>query len=514
MVYCLRAVVLIEDVMVLRLFLALSLPISEGVGCKGERVTPSHVHIVFKNAEVIDGTGAESVLADVAVVDKKIVAIDSGLDCSADMVIDCDGLTLAPGFIDTHTHDDHALLDASGLACKISQGITSVVIGNCGISLAPAPQTVEKMPYPFHLIANNGGDFFESAKSYYDRLKASPPAVNYASLIGHSALRLSAGVDPDRKAKESEISHMERQLNKALSEGAKGLSLGLEYPAACAADEREIEPLLATLKQHNALLTAHLRTESEAIISAIDEVASLAEQAHVPLVISHHKCSGKHNFGRSTETLPLIENLSKNQQIVFDAYPYTVGMTVLLYKFVKICDKTVIASSLPHPELEGKDIYEVARSFQDSIENAIRYVSPATAFYYIMDEEDVRRILAHPLGMIGSDGLHDQSPHPRLWGTFPRFFGHYVRDLGILRWEEAVRKTTSLPAQTFGLSKRGQISKGFFADMVIFDKAKIKDGATFENPTKNAEGIVNVFVNGALVWRQGQETGQRSGERL
>lgn len=474
----------------------------------------SHASVLLRNAEVIDGTGAKAFIADVAVIGKSIAAIEPRIDCSADRVFDCAGLTLTPGFIDAHTHDDRAILVDRGLNCKISQGVTSVIVGNCGISLTPCSKHAEGLPDPFRLIARNDGDFFATAKAYFSCLDAQPPAVNFASLVGHSTLRLGAGVSPDRGALEPEIAFMAHELGMALSEGAKGLSLGLEYPAACAANGDEIAPLLSILGKHKAILTAHIRSESDAIVEAIDEVASLAARAGVPIILSHHKCSGKHNFGRSTETLSLIEAAARKQKILFDAYPYAVGMTVLLERFVKICEKTVISSSSPHPELAGGDIRDVAQSFQCTIEEAIRRVSPATALYYIMDEGDVRRILAHPLGMIGSDGLHDQRPHPRLWGTFPRFFGHYVRDLELLEWEEAVRKTTSLPAKTFSLSKRGEIKENFFADIVVFDKSKIRDAGTFERPEQRAEGIVSVFTNGTLVWNEGRETGEYPGERV
>ncbi|MDD3181297.1 MAG: D-aminoacylase [Alphaproteobacteria bacterium] len=474
----------------------------------------SSVNILFRKAEILDGTGAQPFVADVAIAGKRIAAIGPDLDCAAEQILDCEGLTLAPGFIDTHTHDDAALLNDRGLECKISQGVTSVVLGNCGISLAPYAGRAEGLPDPFRLIAEESGDFLATIGAYFSRLATKHPAVNYAALVGHSTLRLGAGVAPDQAACEAKRVAMASVLDRALCEGAKGLSLGLEYPAASAADKEEIAALLPLLKKHGAVLAAHIRSESDEIVAAIDEVATLARLADVSLVLSHHKCSGKHNFGRSIETLALIEKAAEKQKIVFDAYPYNVGMSVLLAPFVEMAEKTILSSSKPHPELNGKGIRAVAKHFDCTAEEAIRRVSPATALYHIMDEGDVRRILAHPLGMIGSDGLHDARPHPRLWGTFPRFLGRYARDLGLLSWPEAIRKITSLPAKTFVLSQRGELKEGYYADLVLFDKAKIRDAATFENPTQKSEGIESVFVSGLLAWNKGQSTGKYAGERL
>ena len=233
------------------------------------------------------------------------------------------------------------------------------------------------------------------------------------------------------------------------------------------------------------------------------------------MIISHHKLAGKPNFGRSTETLAIIERAMTEQSVSLDAYPYVAGSTMLKQDSVLLAGRTLITWCKPFPELAGRDLDEVAAERGKSKFDLVAELQPAGAIYFMMDEGDVQRILAFGPTMIGSDGLpHDERPHPRLWGTFPRVLGHYSRDLGLFPLETAVWKMTGLTASRFGLAERGVVQPGFFADLVVFDPEQVADAATFDRPTERAAGIHSVYVNGAPVWREQGFTGEHPGRVL
>jgi N-acyl-D-amino-acid deacylase len=234
------------------------------------------------------------------------------------------------------------------------------------------------------------------------------------------------------------------------------------------------------------------------------------------VVLSHHKVAGRANHGRSGETLAQVAAAQKRQRIALDAYPYVAGSTVLLPEDVEDRDgRIMVAWSIPHPEMAGRDLEDVAAEWGIAPRAAVERLMPAGGIFFLMDEADVRRILAFPETMIGSDGLpHDAHPHPRLWGAFARVLGHYARDVGLFPLEDAVRRMTSLPAANFGLKDRGEVRAGAFADLVVFDPTTIVDTATFETPIKPAAGIELVMVNGAPVWQGGKATGATPGRVL
>jgi N-acyl-D-amino-acid deacylase len=258
-----------------------------------------------------------------------------------------------------------------------------------------------------------------------------------------------------------------------------------------------------------------MRDEGERIADSLRETFAIGAEAQIPVVISHHKCSGAPSHGRSAETLTLIDQASKGQPIGLDAYPYTAGSTVLSAIGNLLPERVLITWSEPFPEAAGRELSEIAKELAMSEQEAVEALSPGGGIFFMMDEEDVRRILAFPNTMIGSDGLpSDVHPHPRLWGTFPRVLGHYVRDVKLFSLEEAVRKMTSLPAACFGLKDRGILKAGNYADLVIFDPDTIKDSATFDDPIRPAQGIEQVMVNGRIVWKDGEHTGNRPGRAL
>lgn len=470
--------------------------------------------IIIRNVQLIDGSGKPRVPSDVAITGDRISAIGSSLDVNATEQIDADGLALAPGFIDAHTHDDRIVLADPAMTCKVSQGVTTVVTGNCGISIAPVKLS-KRPPAPLDLIGQEPKDFFASFSEYFDALDANPPAINVVAQVGHSSLRAMTMDHLTRPATEAEIDTMRGMLKGALEQGAAGLSTGLAYAPARAAPTEEIEALAAVVAEFNGFHSTHMRDEGAGVLDSLAETFRIGRTAHVPVIISHHKCAGVANHGQSVNTLPLIEKARADQPVALDCYPYVASSTILDPARVREASKTVIAWSKAHPEHSGRELGEIAESMGLAIEDAVEALQPAGAIYFNMCEDDVRRILSFPATMIGSDGLpHDEHPHPRLWGTFPRVLGHYAREVGLFPLEEAVRKMTLLTAQTFGIKDRGLVSEGYFADLVLFDPATVVDSATFEAPCEPADGIERVFVNGKCVWQDRAATELRPGRGL
>jgi N-acyl-D-amino-acid deacylase len=319
----------------------------------------------------------------------------------------------------------------------------------------------------------------------------------------------------DRTATSAEIRAMRGQLQEALDHGAAGLSTGLAYLSAQSASTEEVMELAELLAAGGAIYATHLRSETETILQALDEAVRIGKQAAVPVVISHLKCAGIANWGRSAEVLEWIDDARKNQAIGCDCYPYAAGSSTLDLRQVDERVKIQITWSNTHPEMAGQTLGEIASAWEVPLVEAAKRLQPAGAIYHSISEEDMRAILQHPGTMIGSDGLpNDPLPHPRLWGTFPRVLGRYCRDQNLFSLGEAVRKMTSLPAQRFGLVDRGWIREGYCADMVLFDPATVRDVATFEDPVRTSAGIDAVWVNGSLSYREQTPQGIRRGRFL
>jgi N-acyl-D-amino-acid deacylase len=457
------------------------------------------VDLLIINSRLIDGTGGPSRKADLAVRGDRIVRIGEAgsiAPTQASNVIDAAGLVLAPGFVDSHTHDDFAVIGDPAMRPKITQGVTTVVVGNCGISGAPI-RLKDSPPPPLNLLGKAEAFAYDSFADYAAKVDAVGPAVNVAALIGHGTLRVATMGDISGRASPSEIDRMRSLLAESLDAGAIGFSTGLFYPINSGADANEVVALAEIVGEKGGIYATHMRDEDHGVIDSLDETFDTARRAKVPVVISHHKCALPENWGRSRETLPLIASASQHQIVGLDAYPYAAGSTVLHPDYVRDDVRTMVTWSTPHPDAGGRDLTAIARDWSCSPREAAERLLPAGAIYFQMDEKDVRAILAFPLTMIGSDGLpHDQHPHPRLWGTFPRVLGHYVRDVRLFSLENAIHKMTGLTAARFGLSDRGLLREGHAADLVLFDAAKIKDTATYEHPISAAEGISAVFVNG------------------
>lgn len=469
--------------------------------------------VLIEGAWLIDGTGSERRRTDIAITGEHITGIGNGRHWQPKTRIDAHDRVVAPGFIDAHTHDDRAVLSSPDMTPKISQGVTTVIAGNCGVSLAPLAD--HNPPPPLNLLGNREWYRFGSYEDYAETVEAHPPALNIATLVGHSTLRVGVMDDLARAATPTEIDRMGKLLEQSLSAGCIGMSTGLAYPPAHAAPTDEIVALAQRLVPYNGIYTTHMRNEREGVVTSVEETLEIGRRAGVPVVISHHKACARRNWGRTRETLALISAAKKKQSVNLDVYPYVASSTVLLRDFVESSEKVLLAWSEPYPELAGRDFADIKRDWDCTTEEAIARLLPAGAIYYQMDEDDLRRVLGFDDAMIGSDGLpHDVFPHPRLWGTFPRVLGHYCRELGLFTLEEAVRRMTSVPATVFGLKDRGIIRRGAFADLVVFDPDGIIDKADFSQPKQPSAGVEFVLVNGRPVWRDAAWTGDRPGRLL
>lgn len=466
---------------------------------------------LIRNARVFDGTGAEPAVLDVAVEDGRIRSVGAKLVAKTESVIDADGLALAPGFIDVHTHDDTAVIRQPEMLPKISQGVTTVIVGNCGISASPVTLKSDP-PDPMNLLGTAADFRFARFRDYVTAVDDAKPAVNVAALIGHTALRANHMDRLDRTATDAEISAMRRQLVEALEGGALGLSTGLAYLSAIAASTREVIELAQPLAAAGAVYTTHMRTETEAILDAMQEAFAIGSTGGVPVIVSHLKCAGVANWGRSGEVLAALDEARSRQRVGCDCYPYAAGSSTLDLRQVDPRVEITITWSTPHPEVAGRSLAAIAELWGVEQVEAARRLQPAGAIYHSISEADMRRILAHPATMIGSDGLPlDPRPHPRLWGTFPRVLGRYSREEKLIPLAAAVHKMTGMPAQRFGLERRGMIREGYVADLVLFDPEQVLDRATFTDPIQPAAGISAVWVNGTLTYTADGPTGARAG---
>jgi N-acyl-D-amino-acid deacylase len=473
--------------------------------------------ILIRNASIVDGSGSPRYPGDIGIRGDRIERVGDLATCRAKVEIDLDGRIAAPGFIDAHTHDDRLMLSHPDMAPKVSQGITTVVAGNCGISLAPMPRPVpQPVTPPLNLLDEEGKWFaFPSFASYVAELKAKPAATNCALLVGHTTLRVVTMDDLEQPATAQQIERMRELVQEALEAGAIGVSTGLFYEPSVAAPTEEVIEVCRPLKEFGGVYCTHMRDEADRVVDSLEETFRIGREVGVPVVISHLKVVGEANKGRSQEAIDLIEKNMASQPICVDCYPYTAGSTILSADRAASSSRVIVSWSKSLPEYAGQDLDKIAQQMGVDPEEAIRRLSPAGGIYFRLDESDVQRILQYGKTMIGSDGLpHDASPHPRLWGTFPRVLGHYGRLLGLFPLETAVYKMTGLTAKNFGLKDRGVIREGAYADLTLFDADTIDSAATYENPIAPARGIDTVIVNGSVVWQDGKSTGSHPGRVL
>lgn len=467
--------------------------------------------LLIRGATLVDGSGAPRRRADVAVDGDRIAAVGDLGGAAARRVLDGDGLVAAPGFIDSHTHDDRLLLEPPARHPKLLQGVTTVVTGNCGVSLAPL--VTPSPPAPLDLMGSDAWRFACFA-DYIAALQAEQPAVNALPLVGHTTLRVGAMDELDRAATAAEIGRMQAVLAEALAAGAAGLSTGVYYPPARAATSAELIAVGRPLAGQG-LVTMHIRDEADGIDAALAEALAIGRALDVDLVLSHHKLMGRAQHGRSRETLAMLERAAASQRVCIDCYPYAASSTVLLPERVAMSTDVQITWCRNEPAVAGRRLRALAAERGLAPEVLAARLQPAGAIYFAMDEGDVERILAHPLAMVGSDGLpHDAQPHPRLWGSFPRVLAHYARERRLFDLETAVHKMTGLTARRFGLAGRGVVAPGAFADLVLFDAEQVQDRARFDDPQAAPVGIPWVIVNGRVAVEQGEVVELHAGRVL
>ncbi|WIX32944.1 D-aminoacylase [Salinicola sp. JS01] len=475
----------------------------------------SHLYdLLIRRASIIDGSGRDAFVADVAIDGERIAAVGDLAEAHGREEIAAAGLTLTPGFIDVHTHDDTNVIRTPEMLPKLSQGVTTVVVGNCGISASPVSLDGE-VPDPMNLLGRAEDFRYPTFAAYAEAVTAARPSVNVAALIGHTSLRSQVMDRFDRPASPAEIAAMRAQLERALAEGALGLSSGLAYRNAFHAPSAEMNALVEAVGHAGGVYTTHLRDEFAGLPAAMEEAFATAAHGQAPLVISHLKCAGAGNWGNAPLALAKLDDAARRHGVHCDCYPYTAGSSTLDLGQVTDEIDIFITWSDPHPEMARQPLKTIAAQWQLSLEDAARRLQPAGAVYHNMSEADMRQVLAHPLSMVGSDGLpNDPHPHPRLWGAFPRVLAHYSRDLQLLPLAAAVHKMTGLSAANFGLTDRGEIRPGAFADLVLFDLDTLEDTATYSAPIAKARGIELVVVNGAIGYRHGQASATRNGRLL
>lgn len=512
------------------LYLFLSLPVL---------VSGQDFDLVILNGKIIDGSGNSWYYGDVAMKDGKIVKIGKAGQWASRHVIDAKGLIVAPGFIDVHTHIEGNDLRVPTAGNFILDGVTSVVTGNCG------------------------GSNVDMAR-YFQRLDSVKTSINVATLIGHNSVRQAVMGNSQRDPSPEEQTKMEQLVEKAMQDGAVGLSTGLIYVPGTYSKTPEVIGLAKAASRHNGVYASHIRDEGDQVTEAIEEAINIGRQAGIPVEISHFKVTYKPNWGRSVSTIAQVAQARKEGiDVTMDQYPYVASSTTLntqlptwafaggndsmkirlknpvtrakikkemlenlKKKLIKSYSFAVVAFYRVDTTFNGKNISEVnlmkkrkpkaaeeAETILEMVENG-----SASMIYFSMNEDDLKRIMQYPFNMFASDAgiarYGSGMPHPRAYGTNARVLGQYVRSLKMIPLEEAIRRMTSLPAQKFQLRDRGLLREGLAADIVIFDETKVGDQATFVKPHAYSIGFQFVIVNGQVVAENGKHTGVRSGQVL
>jgi N-acyl-D-amino-acid deacylase len=536
------------------------------VAAAGALVTPRlagsdrRADVVLRRATVFDGTGAPGRELDVAVLGDRIVDVGPRLPAGSEE-IDLAGLALAPGFIDVHSHADLSLLVNPRAESRIRQGVTLEVVGQDGSSVGPWSEDRYRRTRESYRERFGVEIDFRDPAGFLGAIDRARPAVGVATMVGNGTIRALVVGDEDRPATAAELQRMKDEVREAMGGGCVGLSSGLEYTPSGFADPGELVELASVLRGTGRPYASHMRNEDDRLLAAVEEAIHVGRMAGVPVQISHLKAQGRRNYWKQGVVLELLGRARREGvDALFDAYPYTAYQTGLSNLFptalraggteaflrrlrapetaarleracrdkvallgdwnsVQIAstnDETVWARGRLVGDLareRGTDPYELTLLLLEANRGGVGMIGHG------MDEDNVVELLAHPMGLVCSDGgahapygpLSQSSPHPRGYGTFPRLLGRYVREKGVLTLEAAVHKVTGRAARRLGLQDRGTIRQGAFADLVAFDPREAADRATFEDPHQYPVGIPLVVVNGVITLRDGAHTGDRGG---
>ncbi len=525
--------------------------------------------LLIRGGTLVDGTGAPTWQGDVGLVGEEIRAVGVIDPGQAARVLDVTGLHVAPGFIDIHTHSDGDILRYPTAESRVMQGVTTEITGNCGGSAAPRvedPSNPEPSRLAQELAAEYGiaGEWTDTA-SYFSVLETVGISLNHAMLLGQGTLRSNVAGSDDRPLSSEEMALVLGALEEGLDQGAFGMSTGLEYVPGRFTPTEEILAMARYVARRGGLYASHIRNEETLLLEAVDEAIQIGRRSGARVQISHLKAAGLPNWGKQVAALDLIEGARvAGVDVLADAYPYTAystGISIFLPAWAagggrealleRLADPAVrqrmrgelearvyldpgdfdliVISSLrseKNREIIGKDLATIAGEWGlEPVDALMRLLEEEGSVGFIghgMSQENVDRVLTHPLVMVGSDGSSmaprgeaiRSRPHPRSYGTFARVLGHYSRDRALFDLPTAVKKMTSMPADQIGISNRGRVAKGMKADLVIFDAEKVRDTATFDDPHRYAEGIRHVLVNGVGVVEEGAHTGARPGEVL
>jgi len=513
--------------------------------------------LALTNCRIVDGTGSPWFRGSVGIDSGRIQCVvrDDSLEEAAERTVDLDGLLLAPGFIDTHSHSDLRLFDDPTLAPKTKQGITTEILGQDGFSMAPLSHEANPAEWEDHLSGLNGRLDREwtwrTTAEYFDAIDANGIGPNLGMLVGHGTVRFSVMGMADRPAEESELAAMADLVTAALEAGAIGFSTGLIYTPQVTADTDEVQRLAGRLAPYGRPFVAHIRNETDDIWGALDEFVDIGDDEGIPLHLSHFKLALPPQHGKAERATGILEAArERGVDITADQYPYTAGSTMLaemLPSWVRTegtdvaverlgdaddrarirqyiedrpeaWENVVVTSVASHAneQFEGMALDEIAEArngdpatvVMDLLLEERLEVSKIT---HMLAEEDVETILSNMLSNIATDGLFGGKPHPRTYGTYPRVLGHYVREKNLLKLEEAVQMMTSLPARAMGLHRKGIIRPDMDADLVAFDPQRVASPATYENPRQFPKGIAHVLVDGEFVVRDGESTGATPG---
>jgi len=525
------------------------------------------IDLIVEGGRIVSGTGNPWYKGDIGVEKDRIIEIGELQDERADTVIDAKRNVVCPGFIDTHSHSDLMWLANPRCEAKVTQGITTEVLAQDGLSGAPVRR--EHIALVRRLVSGLLGDpdiewDWTSLGEYLARFEKQGIAVNIASLVPHGNVRIWAMGMEKRAPSPSELSDMKQLVATSMKEGAMGLSTGLIYAPCTYADKQELVELCKVVSELDGYLAVHMRNEGDMVLESMKEVVEVGEQSGASIHIDHFKVSGRSNWGKAGKMLEFAEQArSRGLELTLEQYPYTAGSTMLWALlppwsleggFEKTIERLkdpdmrarmkqeirdgipgwedfvqesgwegIFVSSLPsekNKRFVGKNLREIAEALTKHPTDAlfdllIEEKGAVSMVLFIMSEEDVRTIMKHPLQMFCTDGLLPPGkPHPRVYGTYPRVLGKYVREERIIALEEAIRKMTSYPAERLRLRDRGIIKVGAWADLVIFNPDRIADRATYEDPSQYPEGIECVIVNGQVAVKKGEHTGIRAGKVL